>query len=334
MSEAFVKPGEARDFVLATLEAIISRYEVGLLSYSDIYYIIKNEPLLSEEEKQLLLSSPSLLTMRKIRGLPVEAEIMGKPLPSNAVIVPQHKLLSLQIAREYRHLGIVRSNRVEPWKIINIFKAVSTLTLGKWPSGVSIFLAVDKSVKNRDLLALVLFFTRYYRIPVYSSIPVLFQSEQGFDELEARLGYSDDSVVIDVSAVRTGRALKILSFWAHRNNAFDVVESFFGIKREELPKFVSDWWKMIDVEEHYDRELEQQALEAGLARIHASRMARWRLRSPADCASFLLSLLEEGMPRDYVEKAARLCSARINYPVDVIVDNTYRLFRGEKVRWE
>lgn len=328
--DPFVKTSEARDYVLERLEELIRAYEAGVIGFPEIYYPVMSEPLLSTEEKERILASPSIETIREIRGESSDLVIGGRAVPRNAAIVPEKKRLERELT--LRH-GLLKSNWPKPRRVISIYRAASLILRKKWPQGIAIFLYID--TKNRlglDMAGLVALAARFFNIPLYSNAVILFwfEEESITDTLSARLGFSERVVRIeksDLISTRTDRALRFL--------CEQVVEERFemvtGIRCWDLP-VSKDWWRFgIDSRNSLNEAALRIALDLGLKERHARKLAS--SDSIATCANMVVDIAEEGAPWGYVEKAARACSAIHSIPEDLVIENIRRLIRGQAVVW-
>jgi len=279
----FVKPEEARDFVFQHLEDLLKEYQRGEVTFMDVFFRVKSEPVLTDQEKDAILRSPTIPTLRKL-WLGAEPKFMLDGVDvSNAVVVVKNFIVLSNLVRMYPYLQAV--HRPVPLGVITAYKAVSSIVKG-FPEGLDIMI-YQPILWREDVLSVLLLLARIAGIKVLSTTVLILRPElEAVQGVSARMmSFGEVLAVPVVISERFEAAVKraILKY-----GKAEVARQIYGVDVDKLHDR-EDWWNY-GVKTTFDEERFKRALEFGYPKWAARRIASWSVSGVNDVVELFRQL--------------------------------------------
>lgn len=315
----FVRPGtpEARELVLRELSEELKLYAAGVKSYEDIYFIVISEPELGEEEKELILSSPHPSTVASLLGSGGQLELDGVPLPREAVVAAWSSFEALRLLDRYPFLSPPSPRGPPgPLSVVSAAKALTWVVKG----GIRhLFIYRPESWPRGELLAALLAAAKLAGVPVYSTTPLMFETERP-EGLSRLLSLGEARTVVLKPEIARPYQAAIRKLLEERPQARSVYESL-GLRPEPSRlEYRHDWYIYGADTGGIERAWLRERLERlGLPSAVAAELSRMRLERVPDIRRF------------YAKAAVYLRPERRRELVELISEATGR--RPELIEW-
>ena len=308
------------------LEKVIWLYHRGVMTHNDMIARIVNEPLLSREEKSLLVKSPTIATLRRIFGRGAVYSIDNVVLPERTLIVTPSKVSAIKLISKYNFIQPVDAlKRGADIVAASVLKSASLLVTRRLPREYAVALLVKYANAVVKLIYAIAHAERRSIVSPYLTFVVednIVDQETYYRELLEPI----NAVELRLDGYEKLMVESAIAEYLKRGGSREVLE-LLGVDEKSLPANTEGWWRFevprIDVEyeeELKPRRIDQQkilmliehGIKPSIARTIVERLSSENI-AINDIARLLYELKYHYSDREIVEKIIPAISAVFNY---------------------
>jgi len=319
-----------REILYECLSTVIRRYLQGIFTINDVIARITNEPLLSPEEKKMLISSPTLATLNELFGRESAYKVDGVVLPPKTAIAVGSKRFAVSMIRRYEFITPVDNISRADIVVASIVKVASMLTTRKLSNEWSIALWIKNT---NPLFAPIVKYVIAIALAEKRNIisPFIRFLDPRVEIEHSRLLLDSDNIFsISLNPMEKPYVLRAIREYINRGGNIEVLE-ILGVKEGELPPFSDGWWmwKPDNPEEYsegpppepettIDKDKLLRLIEAGVKKNIAKRLVQILSEVSTESIARAIVELKYHYSDSEVEQLLPVISSVFNIPLKTV----------------